>query len=138
MGVSACFCRNWRGQAGLTGDDDRSVLSRCCQNGYVPRIARQDAIARRGQQHHGRIDRIRGAGCGLENTCVAAVALADRVHIDGPQQPSQIRLAAKAVAPDLSDHHRIGPQLQAVLLGHPEPGDHRAVVTVNGYQRSGI
>ncbi len=135
---TAAYRAKWRGQAGLIGDDDSPVLSCRCQNGYVPRIARQDAIARRGQQRNGRIDRIRGADRGLKNARLAPVPLADCAHIDSPQQPSQIHLATMPVAPDLSDDHRIGPQLQAMLLGRLEAGDHRPVITVNGHQGSGI
>ena len=73
------------GSLGLAGDDDRSVLSCCCQQSYVPGIAREDAIAWGGQQHDGRIDRIRGTGRSLDNACVASIALADRAHIDSPR-----------------------------------------------------
>jgi hypothetical protein len=123
--------RRWRGQPGLAGDDDGSVFSCCGQQSDVAGIAGQDAISWYGQQNDGRIDRIRAAGQSLEDACVAAVALADRAHIGSPQQPGQVRLAAMPVAPHLSDDHRVGPQLQSVLLGSPEPGDHRAVVMVD-------
>jgi len=88
---------------------------------------------RLGEQDDAGIDRVGGAGLAEQDTGPTAVLVIYYADIDRAQQPRQISLAALPVPPDLGDHHRVRPQLYPALLGNAQPGDHRAVVAVDGH-----
>ena len=116
----------------LASDDDGSVLRSSGQASEVARVAGENAVTGRGQEHDGGVDRIGGTRGGLEGAGFAAIPFGDRAHLDSLQQPGQVHLPTVPVAPGLGDDHRVGPQLQPVHLGCPEPGDHAAVTAVDG------
>jgi len=101
----------------------------------VIRITGQDPVSRLGQQDDAGIDRVGGADLAEQDPGLTAVLVIYGADIDRAQQPGQISLAALPVPPDLGDHHRVRPQLYPALLGHTQPGDHGAVVAVDGHER---
>src|SRR5208282_3171756 len=94
----------------------------------------QDPVSGLGQQDDGGIDRVGSTGQAEQDAGLAAIVVIYGADIDRAQQSRQVHLAALLVTPDQGDHHRVAAQLHSALLGHTQPGDHRAVVVVDGHQ----
>lgn len=51
-------CRWSRMRGALARDDDGSVICCCSKSAYVARVTGKDAVAGRGQENNGRVDRV--------------------------------------------------------------------------------
>jgi hypothetical protein len=76
----------------LAGNDDGSVAGCRREAVSVAGVAGQDAVARGGEEHDGRVYRI-GCTCGTQQgTGLTAVPLADCAHGHSPQEPREVHL----------------------------------------------
>jgi len=84
-----------------------------------------------------RIDDIGGSGPAEQLAYFPAVVFAQRLDAGPGQHAGQIGLRA-AIAPDLANHRRAGPQRCCLLLEHAQLGSQKAITTVNSDQRPGV
>ncbi len=77
-------------------------------------------------------------GAPEEDAGGAARRLVHGSDVHPGEHPRQGRLPPGRVAPDLGEHHRGGPDFEPALQRRPQAREHRAVVPVDGDERSRV
>jgi hypothetical protein len=121
--VSRRWCSAW--------DDRNAFAGGCGETFHIAAIAGEYPVTIGGYEHDRGINRITRPGPGYENAGFATDLLIDRTYIYRTKKSGQFRLAATWIAPYLRDDHRVSPQIDAVTLSNPKPGNHGTIITIH-------